>query len=153
MSADVHESANARLRDLDGRYTPKRRELIDLLVTAGQPLTVDEIHLLAPHLPQSSLYRNLAVLEETGIVRRFASHSGSARFELAEDHTGHHHHLVCDACGAMTDVELPDALEHQLNDAIISLARQRGFEVASHTVDILGRCEDCSKVPAPTTPR
>jgi Fe2+ or Zn2+ uptake regulation protein len=145
MSAEVHESASTRLKHHEGRYTRQRRELIDLLLKAGQPLTVEELQVLAPHLPQSSLYRNLAVLEETGIVHRFAGHSGFARFELAEELTGHHHHLVCNSCGAMTDVQLPHTVERQLDDVVVGLARKQGFMVSSHRIDILGRCEDCTQ--------
>ena len=143
MSADVHESASTRLKHHDGRYTRQRRELVELLLSAGQPLTVDELQGLAPHLPQSSLYRNLAVLEETGVVRRFAGHHDFARFELAEELTNHHHHLVCDSCGAMTDVHLPQRVEQQLDTVIVRLARKQGFKVSSHTIDILGQCENC----------
>jgi Fur family transcriptional regulator, ferric uptake regulator len=144
VSADLHDSASDRLQRSEGRYTRKRRDLVELLIQAGQPLTVEELHDLAPHLAQSTLYRNLAILEETGVVRRFASNSGFARFELAEDLTGHHHHLVCDSCGAMTDVKLPQSVEQQLDDVIIRLARRRGFQAAAHTVDIHGRCASCT---------
>src|SRR5438132_8531 len=81
--------------------------------TAKRPSTVKELRARAPHLPQSSLYRKLAVLETSDVVRRFTRHGDHARFELDEDLTGHHHHLICSNCGAMTDVALPRTLEDQ----------------------------------------
>ncbi len=116
-----------------------------MLVEAGQPLTVEQLQELAPHLAQSSLYRNLAVLEEAGVVCRFTSHSGFARYELTETLTSHHHHLVCSSCGAMTDVQLPHRSKTNSTSAVINLAKQRQFEPSSHTIDILGRCHDCTE--------
>jgi hypothetical protein len=37
------------------------------------------------------------------VVRRVAASDGFSRFELAEDITEHHHHLVCTRCGKMID--------------------------------------------------
>jgi Fe2+ or Zn2+ uptake regulation protein len=62
-------------------------------------------------MPQSSVYRNLSVLEQVGAVRRVITEEGIARYELAEDLTTHHHHLVCRVCGAVEDVTMPSSLE------------------------------------------
>jgi Fe2+ or Zn2+ uptake regulation protein len=145
MSAEVHQSAGNLLEHHDGRYTRQRRELVDLLLQAGQPVTVEELRAFAPHLAHSSLYRNLAVLEETGIVRRLTGPSGFARFELAEELTGHHHHLVCKTCGSMTDVQLPRAIEDELDRTLSRLARTYSFAIDAHRLDILGRCQLCSQ--------
>ena len=124
MSVDVHRSASAQLARHGARYTRQRRELVELLGESGQPLTVEQLHGLAPHLAQSSLYRNLAVLEEAGIVGRFTNHGDFARYELAETLTAHHHHLVCSSCGAMTDVQLPGAVEDQIDDAVSNFGEE-----------------------------
>jgi Fe2+ or Zn2+ uptake regulation protein len=145
VPVDVHRSASAQLTRHGARYTRQRRELVELLGESGQPLTVEQLHRLAPHLAQSSLYRNLTVLEEAGIVCRFTNHSDFSRYELAEALTGHHHHLVCSSCGAMTDVQLPLPVEDQLDEAVINLAKKQRFEPLSHTIDILGRCHDCTQ--------
>jgi len=141
---ELHTAVGTRLEQAEGRYTRQRRALVDVLVGARQPLTVEEIHALAPGVPQSSLYRNLAVLEETGVVHRFTGHGDFARFELAEELTGHHHHFVCSNCGAMTDVELPGAVESRLEDALAELSRREGFTIAEHRLDIVGLCRSCA---------
>ena len=145
MTVEMHGSASSQLAGQGARYTRQRRELVELLIEAAQPLTVEQLLELAPGLAQSSLYRNLAVLEDAGVVCRFTSPSGCARYELTETLTGHHHHLVCSACGAMTDVLLPQSVEAQLESAVINLAKQRQFQPSSHTLDIVGRCRDCTE--------
>ena len=67
-----------------------------------------------PGLAQSSAYRNLAVLERAGVVHRIVTSDEFARYELAEDLTHHHHHLICSTCGGVTDFEVSDAVEHEL---------------------------------------
>ena len=148
----LHETVAARLADRAGRYTGARRDLIQVLAEAGRPLTVDEIVDRAPRQRPSSVYRNLAVFEAEGVVRRMAGVGDLARFELTEALVGHHHHLACQVCGAMTDVHLPHELERQLDQALALLARSEGFEIVSHVVDAVGVCQACAGASGATRP-
>jgi Fe2+ or Zn2+ uptake regulation protein len=145
VTADLHEAVAARLAHHDGRYTGARRDLIEALAAAGRPLTVDEIVVRAPGQRPSSVYRNLAVFEAEGIVHRMAGVGEFARFELTEALVGHHHHLACRECGAMTDVHLPPELEGELERVLAGLARSEGFELSSHVLDAVGTCRTCSE--------
>ena len=144
MPPDLHEAVAARLADRAGRYTGARRDLIQALVEARRPLTVDEIVVRAPRQRPSSVYRNLAVFEAEGVVRRLAGVGDLARFELTEALVGHHHHLACQVCGAMTDVQLPPDLEQQLDRALGTLAGAEGFTLSAHVLDAVGTCRDCA---------
>jgi len=94
-------------------------------------------------LTTSSTYRNLAVMEEAGVVRRLVTSSEHASFELAEDLTEHHHHLICSSCGLVRDVTLPDALERDIERALVKLARRNDFAVTEHRIDLVGVCASC----------
>lgn len=142
-STDLHTTAGARLRAVDQRYTTSRRTLVRILAEAGRPLTTVEVQDGGERLPQSSVYRNLAVLEQAGVVRRVTAHDAQVRFELAEDLTEHHHHLVCTSCGSVVDVTLPPAIERRLDKAVDEVADRTGFEVHSHRLDLIGRCATC----------
>ncbi|MFN2569852.1 MAG: Fur family transcriptional regulator [Candidatus Dormibacteria bacterium] len=144
MTSELHQAIAVRLKNGEGRYTRPRRDLIDALLMAGKPVTAEEILAMAPHLPLSSIYRNLAVFEETGLVHRVAGHGEFGRFELAEEFVGHHHHFACATCGAVTDVELPEGLESDLDNGLARLAAERGFQVLSHRLDVVGRCSGCA---------
>jgi Fur family transcriptional regulator, ferric uptake regulator len=152
MPIDLHEAVAARLADRSGRYTGARRDLIQLLAEAGRPLTVDEIVLRAPRQRPSSVYRNLAVFEAEGVVRRMAGVGDLARFELTEALVGHHHHLACQVCGAMTDVQLPHDLERRLDLALEQLAATENFAVTSHVLDAVGVCKSCAGAARGTRP-
>ena len=143
VSDDLHGAVGVLLGDDGQRYTTGRRSLVEVLRRAGRPLTAAEI-LAVGSLPQSSAYRNLAVLEACGVVHRVAGTDELARFELAEDLTEHHHHhLICTACGTVTDFTVPDALEADLAATTAEVARATGFRTEHHRLDLLGRCADC----------
>jgi Fur family ferric uptake transcriptional regulator len=140
----IHQAVAARLNDDGARYTNGRRALVEILARARQPLTVEELRALSS-APQSSIYRILAVLEDAELVHRFTNtNSEFARFELAEDLTGHHHHLACATCGTMTDVTLPADVEDHLDRAVALLAAQQRFAVDEHRLDIIGTCATCA---------
>ena len=138
----VHTEASHRLRAVEQRYTSSRRALVDALAAAARPLSMPEI-LDAAAVPKSSAYRNLTVLCLAGVVARMAGADDLGRFELAEDLSGHHHHLTCGSCGLVADVEAPPALEQALAQAARSAAAETGFEVSSHRIELEGRCPAC----------
>jgi Fur family transcriptional regulator, ferric uptake regulator len=144
VSADLHAIAAGRLRRDDQRYTSRRRALVELLATAEQPLTIPQLLERRRDLAQSSAYRNLAVLERAGVVHRIVTSDEFARYELAEDLTEHHHHLICSSCGCVTDFTVPERLEDQLEAALGSVARDSGFRVDHHRLDLVGTCETCA---------
>ena len=144
MTPDLHATAAERLRDDGQRYTTQRRALVDLLVAVDQPLTIPQLLDRQPGLAQSSAYRNLAVLERAGVVHRIVTSDEFARYELAEDLTHHHHHLICLSCGEVTDFEVPPAVEHDLEAALDRVAQRTGFQVRTHRLDLVGTCPGCS---------
>lgn len=136
--------ARERLVDRDQRYTQGRRRIVDALVGAGGPITLPNLLLADRKLSQSSAYRNLAIMEEAGVVRRLVHGTEHAHYELAEDLTEHHHHLICEECGLVTDITLDAGLERSLDRALDGLAAASGFSPTHHAIDIYGRCGTCS---------
>jgi Fe2+ or Zn2+ uptake regulation protein len=139
----IHELVEARLRRADLRYTAGRRALVDLLLDAGHPVSIGDIADRLPQLPRSSAYRHLVDLQNAGVVRRVAASDEFARFELAEDLTEHHHHLLCVSCGKVTDVTPSSAFERQVSRTVEELAVDVGFEPHGHSLDVIGLCSGC----------
>jgi Fe2+ or Zn2+ uptake regulation protein len=143
VAADLHTTVSSRLRRLDQRYTGNRRALVDALVGSGRPLTPAELAVDGGNA-LSSLYRNLGVLEDAGVLRRVASTDGQARYELAEELTEHHHHLVCRECGRVEDVDAPRRLETAMARVLDEVASASGFRAEEHRLDVVGVCARCS---------
>ena len=140
---ELHGVVEHRLRRADQRYTAGRRAIIDLLVSTGHPVSIEDIAERLPGVPRSSAYRHLTDLETAGIVRRVAANDEFTRFELAEDLTEHHHHLLCVNCGKVIDVTPPADFEKNVSKAVGELADAERFEAHSHRLDILGICAAC----------
>jgi Fur family transcriptional regulator, ferric uptake regulator len=143
VNDNLNVAVEDRLRTIGQRYTPKRRALVEALVGARNPVAVPQLS-QRRGLPQSSLYRNLAVLEQAGAVHRVVTHEEFARFELAEDLTHHHHHLVCRSCGMVEDVAVPASLERQVQRNLADVESRTGFSAVSHRLDLIGICRNCA---------
>ena len=139
----LDDDVSGLLAAADQRYTPLRRALIGTLAAADRPLTMPEILGANPTVSQSTAYRNITSLIEVGVVRRVSGADDHGRFELAEHLAGHHHHLVCETCGKVVDVQASVRLERALSAAAEAAADEQGFEVTEHRFDLVGRCADC----------
>lgn len=137
---------SARCSAAASTATPaRRRRVVAALHTADGPITIPQILDLDGSLAQSSVYRNLAVLEEVGAVTRIVTHDDHARYELAEALTDHHHHhLVCSSCGLVSDFELAPELEQSLDQALRRAGGSKRFRVEGHRLDLIGTCADCA---------
>lgn len=144
MTLDLHTTATIRLEADGQRYTPRRRALVEVLAAADQPVTIPQLLEQRRDLAQSSAYRNLAVLERAGVVHRIVSTGEFARYELAEDLTEHHHHLICSTCGDVSDFTVPGPVEHELEHVLAKVAERTGFRSTGHRLDLVGTCASCS---------
>jgi Fur family transcriptional regulator, ferric uptake regulator len=143
VHTDLDGTVSHRLQEVGQRYTTNRRALVELLAAEGQPLTIAEILDRRRDLAQSSVYRNLTALEQAGVVSRVVTRSEWGHYELAEDLTRHHHHVVCSGCGLVRDIELPPGLERALDEILDSTDGLDGFVVEEHRLDLVGRCVSC----------
>jgi Fur family ferric uptake transcriptional regulator len=141
---ELHQIVEERLRRVGQRYTPNRRVLVDALLRARGPVSISDLLVGKRALPQSSAYRNLAVLEQAGVIRRVITDDDFGRFELDEDLTEHHHHLVCSHCGRVEDVAIPANLERSIGRTLDRLAKGAGFASVDHRLDMIGRCRSCA---------
>jgi len=142
--ADVHDAVVTRMRAADQIYTTGRRELVELLAGFGRPATIPDLLETRPKLTQSSIYRNLATLEEVGAVQKVASSDDRARYELSEGLMGHHHHLICLSCGLVGDFVVPARAERNLEVVLEQAIGDTGFRPSGHRLDVLGVCALCA---------
>ena len=140
----VRETVARRLAQQQQRMTAVRGQLVDILDASDRPLTIPEVLDAGKGLAQSSVYRNLVVLEQAGVVHRVVTHDEFARYELAEDLTGHHHQLVCSNCGRVEDLPASESIERSVEAAVEQAARKVGFRTSQHRLDLVGTCADCS---------
>src|SRR5215216_6854234 len=120
----------SKLRGAGYKATSQRLAVIGAL-TVEQHQSLEEIRGRCPEVGLATIYRTLDLLSGIGVVRRLELGDGP-RYELAEDH---HHHLICESCGDVSEFD-----ECPLD---LRLLQDKGFEVNSHSLEIYGRCEVC----------
>jgi len=143
-AGELHATVADRLAEISYRYTKGRRDLVEVLAHSRRPISIPEIMRKKRSLPQSSVYRNLATLEEARVVRRLPGPDEFARYELSEALSEHHHHLVCTNCGEVVDYSLAPGLEKTLAKTERDIARSTGFSPQHHELDFLGLCSPCA---------
>jgi Fur family transcriptional regulator, ferric uptake regulator len=140
---DWGQRASGALADAGYRRGGARAALIELLDEQRCALSAAEIEdaLKARGgrgVARASIYRILEELEGLRLVTRVEVGQGLARFEATREE-GHHHHMVCDACGQVIPFEDAD-----LERSIEKLASRVTFTIAEHDVVLHGACADCS---------
>ena len=123
---ELDRIAVQRLRRDGQRYTDNRRQLVALLAEIGRAAHhPGDPRATGPDLAQSSVYRNLAVLERAGLVHRIVTTDDWARYELDHALTHHHHHLICSSCGVVRDFTVSPRLERSIDEALAKVAGRR----------------------------
>ena len=142
---DINEIASFQLQTINQRYTKNRRKLIEILLKTSKPITINQILESDSKLAQSSVYRNLAVLEQAGLVVKIITNDDHAHYELAEHILDHHHHIICSPCGEILDFHLSEKIEKALENSLKEIADDLGFSIDRHRLDLLGTCGECTE--------
>jgi Fe2+ or Zn2+ uptake regulation protein len=132
----IAEAMTARLTQSGYRVTGSRREVLRAITDWDGPFTIEELANALPGVGRATVYRSVKVLQEADLVCRMVLEDGGIRYGLSQG--DHHHHLICSACGKVT--EFADA---ELDAAISSNAERCGFELGGHSVELYGLCDSC----------
>lgn len=144
LSEKLTEVASLRLNKVDARLTNSRKAVLAILENADRPLTITEIADRSKDLAQSSLYRNLTLLEDANLVHKITTDHDFAFFELSEDLLGHHHHLRCINCAQVLDIELSAKDEKMLHTLAKTIGKKNGYSNIHHHLEFSGLCSKCS---------
>ena len=119
-----------------------RRQVVELLAGEGCAVTAMEIDRRLDRVGRASIYRALEQLEELNLIRRVDLGGDSAGYERVDPGGDHHHHLLCERCGAVAPFS-----DKRLEGAIESISRASEFEVSAHEVVLRGQCPRCAAEP------
>lgn len=132
------------LKESGVRITPQRYAVLEYLLTTMTHPTADEIYKALegqfPNMSVATVYNNLRVLKNIGIVNELTYGDDSSRFDC---NMTEHYHIMCEKCGKIVDFDYPSL------DEVESLAEKvTGFTVSHHRMELYGKCEDCQEVSA-----
>ena len=131
-----------KLKKLGYRLTPQRLMIVSAIENSHDHISAEEIYSQVvdkyPNINISTIYRTLELLEQLGLVTETDLGGGRVRYHPADK--GHHHHLVCQDCGAVID--LHESVLSPLKDALL---REYDFIADLRHLGIFGRCVKCRK--------
>nr|WP_212773196.1 Fur family transcriptional regulator [Polycladomyces abyssicola] len=135
------EQAVEKLKSTGVRMTPQRHAILEFLLSSMSHPTADEIYKSLegkfPNMSVATVYNNLRVFKEAGLVRELTYGDASSRFDA---NMTDHYHVICRECGKITDFDYPPLI-----DVEREAAKRTGFRVESHRMEIYGICKDCQK--------
>ena len=122
------------------RVTEPRRSLAALIAARDGHFTAAELVEAAgatrPGVGRATVFRTLEILEAIGAVERLDLPSGEHAYVGCEP--AHHHHVVCSRCGRTSEID-----DAGLRPVVREVARQTGFRVDDHRLELFGICPEC----------
>ena len=137
-----HRDIISKLSEKGYRLTPQRMMVLDAIENSGNHISAEEIYAQIaekyPHVNISTVYRTLDLLKRLGLVTETDLGGGRLRYHPADK--GHHHHLVCQECGRIIDLD--ESVLYPLRE---TLRREYKFDADLGHLGIFGRCARCRK--------
>ncbi len=136
------EKIEVLLREKGYKLTEQRRLILAILQSNSVPHTAQEVYdlvkLAYSNINFSTIYRNLELMSELGIVDKMNLKSGVSHFEI-NDREEHHHHVICKGCG---ETKAIDFCPYKMinNEELDKL----GFSATEHKFEIYGFCNKCN---------
>ena len=125
-----------RLETQGHRLTVSRLAVLAAVLAQKGHFSVEDVLRRCPGIGRATAFRTMRLLAETDIVCRVLLEDGSLRYRLSR--RGHHHHLVCVACGNVEDLNTCI-----VNDLVEGLSRSADYEIDGHWLEFYGRCGSC----------
>ncbi len=123
------------------RRTPERVLILEEIFKIHGHFDVDELYLQlrqkGAKVSKASIYRALPLFIDCGLIREVDFRDGHWHYEHIYGHA-QHNHLRCLGCGEIQEFEEPGLkrLEEQL-------ARQYGYQIRGHQLEVHGYCSNC----------
>jgi Fur family peroxide stress response transcriptional regulator len=123
------------------RDTKQRQAVLDVLKGTNSHPTADWVYdavrKIIPNISKGTVYRNLKILRDTGMISELNLNGTVSRFEARQDN---HYHFRCEKCGRVFDLDEP--VDTKLDKRV---AKKTGFKVSHHQLEFRGLCKECQK--------
>ncbi len=122
------------------RLTTQRQIILEELGKVTSHPTANEVYDMVrkrlPRIGLGTVYRNLELMAETGIILKLEVGGTQKRFDAT---VAPHYHIRCLSCGKVDDIKIPVMAEIDKTAADISK-----YQVLGHHIEFSGICQECS---------
>ncbi len=122
------------------RLTPQRTLVLEAVEESSGHVSVEEIfdrvRARFPRVNLSTIYRTLDLLEQIGMVTKSDLGAGRVQYHRSDD--ANHHHLVCQRCGGIVDLD-----ENEFAPIWERLEERYNFKIFQRHMAIFGECARC----------
>ncbi len=119
--------------------TQQRQVLYEVMLGLSGHPTPEQVYAVVreriPTISLATVYKNIHLFVESGLLREVSLHHGTVRVELA---TEEHHHVVCSRCKTIADLD-----ESELGPIPRQSRLAGGFLVERYSIDVIGLCANC----------
>lgn len=122
------------------RLTTQRQIILEELGKVTSHPTANEVYDMVrkrlPRIGLGTVYRNLELMSETGIILKLEVGGTQKRFDATVDP---HYHIRCLSCGKVDDIEIP--VMEDINKTAADISK---YQVLGHHIEFSGVCSDCN---------
>jgi Fur family transcriptional regulator, peroxide stress response regulator len=130
---------NYRKSSMEYRNTRQRDKIYKVLMKTRTHPSADWVYKqLKEEMPELSLgtvYRNLRILKEQGKIQELPCGRNCDRYDAD---ISNHYHLVCENCGAVDDVDMPE--QKGIN---AEAEKRNSCTIKGHRIVFFGLCKEC----------
>lgn len=123
------------------RLTAQRQIILEELGKVTSHPTANEVYDMVrkrlPRIGLGTVYRNLELMAETGLILKLEVGGTQKRFDAT---TNLHYHVRCSECGRVDDIELP--VQNKLDRLA---AKACDYQILGHHIEFSGICPDCAR--------
>jgi len=124
------------------RLTTQRQIILEELGKVTSHPTANEVYDMVrkrlPRIGLGTVYRNLELMAESGIILKLEVGGTQKRFDATTDS---HYHIRCTHCDKVEDIDIP--VQYHINE---HAGRACNYEVLGHHIEFSGICVDCQQV-------
>jgi Fur family transcriptional regulator, ferric uptake regulator len=137
--AKVHAEFDEYLVKLGLRQTKQRKIILNALMRMGAHVDAETVATQSREIDSSigtaTVYRTLALLTQSGILKEHQFGHDKSQFELAGGLDDHHDHLICNQCGKIFEF-----CQDEIETLQTQVAEKLGFFLKEHRMELFADC-------------